>query len=80
MYLARIASADLLLLTGFQPLVSKCKLHRYELVPHTPPRDLFGALDDYLKNRGERFQAVFDRFDVDGTGALDAAQLRCGRA
>ena len=47
-----------------------------DLVPHAPSRDLFHALDDYLKNRGERFKAMFDRFDADGTGALDDAQLR----
>jgi hypothetical protein len=46
-----------------------------DLVPHAPPRDLFTALDEYLKTRAERFKSVFDQFDADGSGALDEAEL-----
>ena len=47
-----------------------------DLVPHAPPRDLFAALDEYLRNRRERFKAVFDRFDADASGSLNAEELK----
>ncbi|KAK3286696.1 hypothetical protein CYMTET_5763 [Cymbomonas tetramitiformis] len=40
-----------------------------------PPPDLMYALRTYLKTRGIRIQHLFDEFDEDGIGALDALQF-----
>ena len=38
--------------------------------------DVFKALDRHLKDNRARLRDVFDDLDVDGSGALDASELR----